>query len=83
MTHKLLHFTSPTISIQNSESKFLSSQINVNAMRATIASGRKYLLPSVKRYRTENDAFYLVDLMEFIRKTTELLPNTGPQHFKK
>lgn len=82
MTHKLLHFTPPTISILNSESGFLSSWINVYAMRATIASGRKQLLPSVKRCRTESDAFYLGDLMEFIREVTEPLSNTVPQHFK-
>jgi hypothetical protein len=36
--------------------------------RAVITLGRKSLLPSGKKYRTEWDAFHLVDLMEFIRK---------------
>lgn len=68
MTHKLLCFTPTMISIQNPQSKFLSSQINVYTMRAIIAPGRKYLLPSVKKYRTESEAFHLVDLLEFTRK---------------
>lgn len=39
MTHKLLHLTPTTISIQHSESEFLSSQIN--AGRAPAAPGGK------------------------------------------
>ena len=67
MTHKLLHFTPTTISIQNSKSEFLSSQINVCA-RAVIAPGRKCHPLSVKRYRMESDVLHLADFMEFIKK---------------
>lgn len=69
MTHKLLHFTLTTISIQNSESKFLSSQINVYARKSCYCPGKEMSFAfSVKRYRMESDALHLVDLMEFIKK---------------
>lgn len=76
MTHKLLHSTPTTVGIQSSKSEFLNSQINMCARKGHYCPGEEISFASrekAQNRKTENDALYLVDPMESIRKIAKLL----------